>query len=49
MPTAKREPIYNAGVVKAVGDALQEAIYTEKDLDQILVDCQAKCEKNLGK
>lgn len=49
MPTAKREPIYNASIVKAVGDALQEAIYTEKDLDQILVDCQAKCEKNLGK
>ncbi len=43
LPTAQREPAYNASVVKAVGDALQEAIYTGKDIGQILTELQDKC------
>lgn len=48
LPTAQREPIYSSSIVKAVGDALQEAIYTGKDIDQILSELQNKCGKYLG-
>ena len=44
LPTAQREPIYPSNIVKAVGDALQEAIYTEKPIEEILADVQSKCE-----
>ena len=47
LPNAQREPIYSASIVKAVGDALQEAIYTEKPIEQILTDVQAKCDNLL--
>ena len=47
LPTAHREPIYPSGVVKAVGDSLQEAIYTDKEIGQILSDVQAKCDSLL--
>ncbi len=47
LPTAQREPIYASNIVKAVGDALQEAIYTEKPIEQILSDLQTKCDSLL--
>ena len=47
LPTAQREPIYASNIVKAVGDALQEAIYTDKPIEQILTDVQTKCESLL--
>lgn len=47
LPNAQREPIYSSSIVKAVGDALQEAIYTEKPIEQILADVQAKCDSLL--
>ena len=43
LPTAQREPIYSSNIVKAIGDSLQEAIYTEKAIDQILTDAENKC------
>ena len=48
LPTALREPIYPSNVVKAVGDSLQEAIYTEKPIDQILSDTQSKIDSLLN-
>ncbi len=45
LPNAKLEPSYPAAVVKAVGDALQDAAYSNKSLEDILADTQAKCEK----
>ena len=47
LPNAQREPIYTSSIVKAVGDALQEAIYTEKPIEQILTDVQTKCDNLL--
>lgn len=47
LPDAQREPIYSSSIVKAVGDALQEAIYTEKPIEQILADVQSKCDSLL--
>lgn len=44
LPTANREPVYPTSIVMAVGDALQEAIYTDKPVETILSETQAKCE-----
>lgn len=48
LPTAHREPIYPSSIVKAVGDALQEAIYTDKPIETILSEAQTKCDSLLN-
>lgn len=47
LPTAQREPAYAPGIVKAVGDGLQEAIYTDNDIGTIVAEMESDCQKAL--
>jgi multiple sugar transport system substrate-binding protein len=42
LPIAGMEPTLKAGVVKAVGQAIQEAMFTDKSMDQIVEELEGK-------
>lgn len=47
LPVSRIEPSYPTEVVDAVGDALQDAVYSNKSIEDILNAAQKKCEKAL--
>lgn len=49
LPVSEREPSYNSAVVKAMGDALQDAVYTDKSIKDILKEAQSACEDAVNK
>lgn len=49
LPIAKMEPSYPAEVVKAVGEAIQQAMFTDTSLDQIIEDLEKKSKAAIEK
>jgi multiple sugar transport system substrate-binding protein len=47
LPIAGMEPAFSGGVVKAFEEALQEAMFTEKSMDDIVKNLEAKAQKAL--
>jgi multiple sugar transport system substrate-binding protein len=44
LPVAQSEPTYSAGVVKAIGEALQQAMFTDTPIDKIVEELKKKSE-----